>query len=285
MPKAVATTEQWTHRRETSYRQTAGVLTIGAAVIVLSHVVDVLQAGGPNWPALAVRLAWAALLLAQAHVLRTARPATVLAGATALILGSALFTALLVATTGGATSPLLPFTYVIMVLMPVLSFEGFAVGLAGDAILAAALAVVLVTGGATEADLLSFASAATAGVIAGWLLARSLTQARHISEERQIALSASLERNEALVLELREAMANVKTLRGLMPICAWCRRVRSDTGYWQQIEAYIGAHSEAEVTHGLCEDCARTHFGEAALDDGDLFAAPVQAQVAGPAAP
>ncbi|MCK6627052.1 MAG: response regulator [Anaerolineae bacterium] len=55
--------------------------------------------------------------------------------------------------------------------------------------------------------------------------------------------------------ELQAALDNVKTLRGLLPICASCKKIRDDEGYWQQVEVYIRDHSEADFTHGLCPDC------------------------------
>ena len=60
---------------------------------------------------------------------------------------------------------------------------------------------------------------------------------------------------ERLIRELRDALANIRTLRGLIPICAWCKKIRNDSGYWQQLELYLGQHSEAEFTHGMCPDC------------------------------
>jgi PAS domain S-box-containing protein len=60
-----------------------------------------------------------------------------------------------------------------------------------------------------------------------------------------------------LVVELQEALAKVNTLTGLLPICAWCKKVRDDEGYWKQIENYVEAHSNAEFTHGICPDCAQ----------------------------
>ncbi len=57
------------------------------------------------------------------------------------------------------------------------------------------------------------------------------------------------------VHELEDALADVKQLRGLLPICAWCRRVRDDKDYWQNIETYLTNHSDAEVTHGICPEC------------------------------
>ncbi len=54
---------------------------------------------------------------------------------------------------------------------------------------------------------------------------------------------------------LQEALANIKTLKGLLPICASCKKIRDDQGYWNQLEAYIEKHSEALFTHGLCPKC------------------------------
>jgi AmiR/NasT family two-component response regulator len=57
--------------------------------------------------------------------------------------------------------------------------------------------------------------------------------------------------------ELEAALAQVKTLRGLLPICAACKKIRDDRGYWHEVEAYVRAHTEAEFTHGICPDCMR----------------------------
>ncbi len=62
---------------------------------------------------------------------------------------------------------------------------------------------------------------------------------------------------EQLITELQEALAKVKTLSGLLPICASCKKIRDDKGYWQAIEGYISEHSEAEFTHGICPDCVK----------------------------
>ena len=67
---------------------------------------------------------------------------------------------------------------------------------------------------------------------------------------------------ERLIIELQEALAKVKTLSGMLPICASCKKIRDDKGYWQQIEAYISDHSEAEFSHGICPDCAEKIYGK-----------------------
>lgn len=60
---------------------------------------------------------------------------------------------------------------------------------------------------------------------------------------------------EKLIAELQTALANVKTLRGLIPICAGCKKIRDDRGYWNKLEDYIQRHSNADFTHGLCPEC------------------------------
>ena len=62
---------------------------------------------------------------------------------------------------------------------------------------------------------------------------------------------------ERLVAELQNAMAEVKILGGLIPICAWCKKIRDDQGYWTQLEGYIQSHSEARFTHGICPECSK----------------------------
>ncbi|MDA8084935.1 MAG: hypothetical protein M0024_14855 [Nitrospiraceae bacterium] len=56
--------------------------------------------------------------------------------------------------------------------------------------------------------------------------------------------------------ELEEALESVKLLSGLLPICAWCKKIRNDSGYWEQIDAYITEHSNALFSHGICPECA-----------------------------
>jgi PAS domain S-box-containing protein len=63
------------------------------------------------------------------------------------------------------------------------------------------------------------------------------------------------EAREKLILQLEEALAKIKKLSGLLPICASCKRIRDNEGYWQSIEQYISEHSEANFTHGLCPEC------------------------------
>lgn len=65
-----------------------------------------------------------------------------------------------------------------------------------------------------------------------------------------------------LVLELQESLEKVKMLSGLLPICASCKKIRNDKGYWEQMEIYIRDHSEAEFSHSICPECAERLYPE-----------------------
>jgi PAS domain S-box-containing protein len=67
---------------------------------------------------------------------------------------------------------------------------------------------------------------------------------------------------EKLIKELQEALKSIKTLRGLLPICASCKKIRDDKGYWNGLETYIHQHTEAEFTHGICPECMRKLYPE-----------------------
>lgn len=75
---------------------------------------------------------------------------------------------------------------------------------------------------------------------------------RDITERKKAA-----EEREKLIVELRASLENVKMLSGLLPICASCKKIRDDKGYWNQIESYIRDHSEAEFSHGICPECMK----------------------------
>ena len=74
---------------------------------------------------------------------------------------------------------------------------------------------------------------------------------------RQVVAQMELRRN---LEELRMALADIKVLRGLLPICAWCKRVRDDDGYWTMVETYVAEHSHANFTHGICPECTTKHL-------------------------
>ena len=75
----------------------------------------------------------------------------------------------------------------------------------------------------------------------------------------------SVVERENLIRDLQAALANVKTLRKLLPICAGCKKIRDDAGYWQSVEGYMLQHADVRFSHGLCPDCLRECYAE--LDD------------------
>lgn len=78
------------------------------------------------------------------------------------------------------------------------------------------------------------------------------------------ALKEMEEEKERLNAELREALNQIKTLSGLIPICAACKKIRDDKGYWNQLESYLEEHSDAVFSHGLCPECFQQYFPDAA---------------------
>jgi len=74
------------------------------------------------------------------------------------------------------------------------------------------------------------------------------------------------EQREKLIDELQQAISKIKVLSGLVPICANCKKIRDDGGYWNQIEQYISEHSDAVFSHGICPDCARKLYPELYTD-------------------
>ena len=70
----------------------------------------------------------------------------------------------------------------------------------------------------------------------------------------------------ARVHELQQALGNVKRLSGLLPICAYCKKIRNGEDYWMQVERYLAEHSEAEFSHGICPDCLQTQLSSTNTD-------------------
>jgi PAS domain S-box-containing protein len=89
---------------------------------------------------------------------------------------------------------------------------------------------------------------------------RDITCRKKIEEER-----------DRLIEDLQNALAQVKKLSGLLPICSFCKKIRDDKGYWNKLEAYIVAHSEAQFTHSLCLDCAKKHYPDLFEDDDNFW--------------
>jgi DNA-binding response OmpR family regulator len=84
---------------------------------------------------------------------------------------------------------------------------------------------------------------------------RDMTERKRAEEEK-----------ETLITDLRESLSRIKTLSGLLPICSWCKKIRDDAGYWQQLESYIGKHSSAEFSHSICPECLGKHFSDPDLE-------------------
>ena len=75
---------------------------------------------------------------------------------------------------------------------------------------------------------------------------------------REVTVRRTLEREkDELIRKLSETLEQVKALTGLLPICAWCRRVRDDDGYWKQVEAFVAERTNAEFSHGICPECLK----------------------------
>ncbi len=90
----------------------------------------------------------------------------------------------------------------------------------------------------------------------------ALYSAKIDAERKRVEEELRLERDK-----LKDALAEVKTLSGMLPICANCKKIRDDKGYWTQIEAYIRDHSEVEFSHGICPKCQKKMYSEYYEDD------------------
>ncbi|PKN18831.1 MAG: response regulator [Deltaproteobacteria bacterium HGW-Deltaproteobacteria-6] len=75
--------------------------------------------------------------------------------------------------------------------------------------------------------------------------------------ERYVRLQNALAQR---IKELQDAIAQIHTLRGIIPICSFCHKIRNDQKSWERLEKYIGDHSEAEFSHGICPECAKKHY-------------------------
>jgi len=80
--------------------------------------------------------------------------------------------------------------------------------------------------------------------------------------QSMVRIKRAEEERERLILKLTEALSHVKLLSGLLPICASCKKIRNDKGYWEQMEKYITEHSEVGFSHGICPECAEKLYPE-----------------------
>ena len=84
---------------------------------------------------------------------------------------------------------------------------------------------------------------------------------QQLKNEIRERTTAEAERDKT-ILNLQRALDEVKTLRGILPICSFCKKVRDDKGYWEQVDVYIHKHSQADISHSICPDCEKKHYPE-----------------------
>ena len=65
---------------------------------------------------------------------------------------------------------------------------------------------------------------------------------------------------ESAVKKLEKALSEIKTLRGILPLCSFCKKIRNDKGYWEQVDVYIHKYSEADISHSICPECLKKHY-------------------------
>ncbi len=111
--------------------------------------------------------------------------------------------------------------------------------------------IILLTAKSEKADIIKALEAGADDYLtkpfdAGELRARLQVGVRIVGLQRELA---------DRVVELEDALSNIKQLEGMLPICSYCKRIRGDTNYWQKVEDYISEHSRARFSHGICPDC------------------------------
>jgi hypothetical protein len=103
----------------------------------------------------------------------------------------------------------------------------------------------------TKARYLELVTGSAISLVACLLVLLTLISS-HDQEQQQLAESNR---------KLQQSLAEISTLQGLLPICAWCKMVRTDQGLWTQVESYLAERTDLSFSHGLCPDCAKKHFG------------------------
>jgi len=92
-------------------------------------------------------------------------------------------------------------------------------------------------------------------------LAKPINRVELLARMRSaLRLKREMDRRKAREQELEQALSEVKNLRGLLPICGQCKKIRDDQGQWQAVESYIKAHSEADFSHSICPECLNKHY-------------------------
>ncbi len=108
----------------------------------------------------------------------------------------------------------------------------------------------------------SVSSLGLSAIVAGTFTVLALAIVTSVVDQRIVAeRERAAEKQAGLLRELQASLVEVKVLRGILPICASCKRIKNESGGWEQVESYVRAHTNAEFTHGLCPDCAKTTWG------------------------
>jgi hypothetical protein len=203
-------------------------IRVGFAFISLSTIV-VLQRGLPTQRLHPTVLAWSLLLVIVNVSIASTRPPNYL---TQAILN--VFTVLM--------------CYVILPLpLTLQAIPGILMSLGN---------VTLVAWLNTPADQLTGTAIVVAFVVANVLGGITARQIHYWKRQQFVALLRQIE----LRASLEQALAEIKTLRGILPICSHCKRVRDDTGYWQQVEVYVRDRTHAEFSHAICPACLEAHY-------------------------
>lgn len=110
----------------------------------------------------------------------------------------------------------------------------------------------------TPADKLTGAAIIVTFVVVNFLGIATARQIHYWKRQQFVALLRQMD----LRASLEQALAEIKTLRGILPICSHCKRVRDDSGYWQQVEVYVRDRTYAEFSHGICPTCLKAHYDD-----------------------
>jgi len=78
---------------------------------------------------------------------------------------------------------------------------------------------------------------------------QDVTKRKQVEEER-----------EHLIGKIKKALSEIKMLRGILPLCSFCKKIRDDKGYWEQVDVYISKYSEADISHSICPECMKKHY-------------------------
>ena len=86
-------------------------------------------------------------------------------------------------------------------------------------------------------------------------------------DNANMQLAKEVDKHKMTITELEASLKEIKTLRGILPICSFCKKIRDDKGYWEQVDVYIYKHSQADISHGICPECAKKHYPDMDLYD------------------